>query len=143
MTAGRGTLTITRYGAVVVTVLLSAGYARGQQADPAAAPPSPYVVLAPDDLLASNLIDLELSDADHRRLGEIEDVVLDSGHRIKALVIALGVSRNESFRHIALDWSAVKLTRDGDGKWHAETDLSREALGSAPQAIYRSGFNAD
>jgi hypothetical protein len=105
------------------------------------APASAFVASTPDDLLASNLIDLEVRDPQGARIGEIEDVVLDTSRAARAVVIGVGGFRGGNVRHIGVAIGALQLKRGPDGKWQAVLAATPEALQAAPPFDYKSGFN--
>ena len=100
-----------------------------------------FVAGTPDDLLASNLIDLEVKDAEGARIGEIEDVVLDASRAARAVVIGVGGFRGGNVRHVGVAIGALQLKRGPDGKWRAVLAATPEALQAAPLFDYKSGFN--
>jgi sporulation protein YlmC with PRC-barrel domain len=104
---------------------------------------SPFVAAAPDDMLASNLIDLEVRDSAGARIGEIEDVLLAPDHTIRAVVIAAGGYRGGNVRHVAVQPSAIQVSREPGGKFKAALPLSLDQLNAAPMFPYKSGFNND
>jgi hypothetical protein len=130
-------------------VALSGGAASAQatltQAPAAtnAAIASPFIATAPDDMLASNLIDLEVKDAGGARIGEIEDVVLDASHAARGVVIGVGGYRGGNVRHVGVALTALQLSRSSEGKWQAVLAVPSETLKSAPTFAYKSGFNDD
>jgi sporulation protein YlmC with PRC-barrel domain len=102
---------------------------------------SVFVHREQNDVFASNLIDLEVRNEQNQRLGEIEDLVLDNASVVKALVLGIGGYRGGNTRHIAVEASAVKLHRDGAGRWHALLNVTAEELNAAPDFPYESGWN--
>jgi hypothetical protein len=136
-----------------LALVLASGGAASAQATLSQTPPgqtpvseavtsaSPFVASAPDDLLASNLIDLEVKDPQGARIGEIEDVVLDPSRAARGVVIGIGGYRGGNVRHVGVALSALQLSRNADGKWQAVLAASPEALKSAPAFSYTSGFN--
>jgi hypothetical protein len=112
---------------------------------PSNAAPSPgpgrFVELRPSDLLASNVIDIEVVNGKRERLGEIEDVVLDELRTIRAVVIGLEGVVGKADRHVAVDPASLRIARDEEGRWRAVLDASLDDLKAAPRIPYRSGWN--
>ena len=140
--------------AALVLGLGCAGPVLAQNAAPAGTPPGvapaapgqaagPFVAAAPSDMLASNLIDLEVKDTAGARIGEIEDVLLAPDHTVRALVIAAGGYRGGNVRHVAVQPSAIQVSREPDGKFKAVLPLGLDQLNAAPMFPYKSGFNND
>lgn len=113
------------------------------QTPPGEAPASPFVAHGAGDVLATNLIELEVKSQGGERVGEIEDVVLDSGRVMRAVVIGIGGYRGGNTRHIAVTPDALQVSRDAAGHWQAVLTASPEALKSAPAYDYKSGFNEE
>lgn len=134
--------------AFAAACLLSAAsqsvWAQSPAVPPAAsqsASPTPFGAVEATDRFASNLIDVEVSGPDGKRLGEIEDLVFDASGQIRAAVLALGVKAGSGERHVLVQFGALHLTRGQGVKWQAELDVPPDQLMSAPTIPYRSGWN--
>jgi hypothetical protein len=133
--------------ALVVVMLAASSAAMAQasltQTPLTGAPASPFVSGSPGDVLATNLIELEVKNPQGDRIGEIEDVVLDAGRLMRAVVIGIGGYRGGNTRHIAVTPDALQVSRDAAGHWQAVLTATPEALKSAPDFNYKSGFNEE
>jgi hypothetical protein len=112
-------------------------------AQPRGGPPGGSIFLqsASDDVFASNLIDLEVTNEQSQRIGEIEDLVLDQARNVRAVVLGIGGYRGGNTRRIAVSISALKLNRDAAGKWSASLNATAAQLNAAPEFAYKSGWN--
>ena len=99
------------------------------------------VELAPDAPFASNVVDLEVFNTKHERLGEVVDLALDPNAAVRGYVIALGGRAGAGERHIVVPASALRIARAPGGGWTAEMDASPDQMRAAPTIPYRSGWN--
>ncbi len=133
-------------GLLFVAVVVAGGLsdARAQavllQDPPPAAAASPFVALDGDAPLASSLVEHTLSDAEGRRIGDIEDLALGPSGSVKAVIVAVGTP-GSGLRHVALDPARVSWTREGDGTWRATAAVTPDELRAAPTVAYKSGWN--
>lgn len=130
---------------LALAVLTGSAVAQTTEApvNPNTATSSPFIASAPDDVMGSNLIDLEVKDAQGARVGEIEDVVLDPSHAARGVVIGIGGYRGGNVRHVGIAMTALKVSKTAEGKWQAVLTVPAETLKSAPAFTYQSGFNDD
>ena len=131
-------------GAVAVCLPALAPIAMAQEsaAPPAAVQPaSPFLATRGNDILTSNLIDAEVTNADGKRLGEIEDLVFDVSGQVRAVVVALGARAGAGERHVLVQFTALHLTPVDGGKWRAELDATPDQVKSAPIIAYHNGWN--
>jgi hypothetical protein len=75
--------------------------------------------------------DLELRSASGERLGEVEDVMLDSSGELAGYVVETGGVLGVGERHLFVPRSAVRLQQDAEGRARLVTD---EAIGAFQQA---------
>lgn len=99
------------------------------------------VELAPDAPFASNVVDLEVLNTRHERLGEVVDLALAPNATVRGYVIALGGRAGAGERHVVVPASALSIARGPDGRWTAEMDASPDQLRAVPTIPYRSGWN--
>ncbi len=75
-------------------------------------------------------------DQSNNRIGEIDDVLVDSEARIVALVIGVGGFLGIGERHVAVPYNAVRVTTRDGNKWHLVMNSTKEALNSASAFKY-------
>lgn len=120
------------------------GRAIGQDsaASPASGRPAgPFLSSRGNDILASNLIDAEVTGADGKRVGEIEDLVFDVSGQVRAVVVALGPRTGADERHVLVQFTALHLTPVEGGKWRAELDATPDQVKGASAIAYHNGWN--
>lgn len=83
---------------------------------------------------ASQLIGCAITNSKNESLGEIQDIVLDSGnHRIAYAVVAFGGMLGMGEKYFALPWRLIEIAqRSSDDTPRATLGLDRETLKAAP-----------
>ena len=91
-----------------------------------------FYTLQSNDLSASNLIGMNVYNADDEHIGEIEDIVIDDGKNIKAIVIGVGGFLGLGERNVAVEPGSVLLQKQADGSERALVHTTKENLENAP-----------
>ena len=92
-----------------------------------------FYTVRPADMLASNLLELDVYNLQNEEVGEIEDVIVDNGKTIKAVVISVGGFLGLGERHVAVEPGAIAITRTGEGELRAVVNSTRDDLKNAPE----------
>jgi sporulation protein YlmC with PRC-barrel domain len=116
---------------------------------PTTAPSSPtagatgglFANVQPNELMTSNLIDLDVYNHANEKIGEIEDMILDNNKTARAIVIGVGGFLGIGERHVAVEPSAVQVARDNNGNWRAVVNATREQLRTAPEFRYKGAWD--
>lgn len=96
-----------------------------------------FVTIQPADVLSSKLMGTDVYNKQNESIGEIEDLVIDNGKQLRAIVIGVGGFLGIGERYVAVDPATVVLVRDGDS-WRARVDTSKDDLKKAPTFEYKS-----
>lgn len=91
--------------------------------------------MKPADLVSSRLIGVTVYNNQNDSLGTIEDLVIENGRTITALVVSVGGFLGIGESYVALDPSTVVLN-EKDGSLRAFVDTSRDNLKNAPKFAY-------
>lgn len=109
----------------------------------AAAPPSEggfAVTIPPDAVLSYNLIGLNVYNKANEDVGEIKDLVLQSGKLI-GYVVSVGGFLGIGDHYVVVDPNAVSTAYDQtNGKWTALMDVGKDQLKNAPEFKYEGRF---
>lgn len=92
-----------------------------------------FYAVRPADVLASNLIGLDVHNLKNEEIGEIEDLVVDEGKVIRGIIVGIGGFLGIGERHTAIDPGAVVITREAGGSLKAVVNTTREDLQKAPE----------
>jgi len=100
------------------------------------------VTVSPSDAMGSNLVGLDIHNAANEDVGEIEDVVLDSGMKVKGLVLSVGGFIGVGSKYVVVDPSAVSITYDANAKeWKAMMSATKDQLTAIPEFKYEGKFD--
>jgi sporulation protein YlmC with PRC-barrel domain len=94
-----------------------------------------FVQQRPADVMASQLIGLEVYNNQNEKLGEIEDISVENGKTLTGVVVSVGGFLGMNERYVMVDPATIVVNKDGDD-WKAFVDTSRDTLKSAPKFEY-------
>jgi sporulation protein YlmC with PRC-barrel domain len=100
-----------------------------------------FATVQPNDLMASNLIDLDVYNQQNEEVGEIADLIFDTNKTVRAIIVEVGGFLGLGKRYVALDPSAVQITRGSDGEWLAVVNATRDQLRNAPELNYEGEWD--
>lgn len=95
-----------------------------------------FVAQTPADRVTSKLIGLTIQNGANETIGEIGDIVLDENSTIKAWIVGVGGFLGIGTKYVAVDPSALKLTRVDDKTMKATIDTNKDQLRAAPEYVY-------
>jgi sporulation protein YlmC with PRC-barrel domain len=76
-------------------------------------------------------------DPSQKKIGEIEDVIIDKSGKVTAVIISVGGFLGIDSKDVAAPFAAVHPTKK-DNKWWLTMDTTKDALKSAPGYKYDS-----
>jgi hypothetical protein len=95
-----------------------------------------FVTAKPTDVLSSNLIDLNITNAANETVGEIKDLVLSQGD-LSGYVVSVGGFLGIGERYVVVHPNAVQTSyTENDRKWHAVMNTTKDQLRAAPEFKY-------
>jgi PRC-barrel domain len=95
-----------------------------------------FVTAKPTDVLSSNLIDLNITNAANETVGEIKDLVLSQGD-LSGYVVSVGGFLGIGERYVVVHPNAVQISyTENDRKWHAVMNTTKDQLRAAPEFKY-------
>ena len=92
-----------------------------------------FYTVQPADMLVDNLLGTDVYNLQNEEVGEIENLVIDDGKRIRAVVIAAGGFLGLGERYVAVDPSSILITREAGGGMRAVINTTRDNLRNAPE----------
>ena len=95
-----------------------------------------FVAQAPSDMVASKLVGLTIQNASNETIGEIADVVLDEGTRVKSWIVGVGGFLGIGTKYVAVDPSAMRLVRAEGDKLKATINTDKDQLRATPEYVY-------
>jgi hypothetical protein len=95
-----------------------------------------FVTAQPTDILSSNLIGLDITNAQKEEIGEIKDLVVSNG-QLAVYVISVGGFLGVGERYVVVAPSAVQINyNENDKKWTATMNATKDVLEGAPEFKY-------
>lgn len=115
-----------------------------QPANPAAAKPGlrtvdpasvklTFYTVQSADMLASKLLDAEVYNLQNEEIGEVEDIIIDQGRTVRAVVISVGGFLGIGERNVAADPASLVLMRESGSELRIVANTTREDLKAAPE----------
>ena len=95
-----------------------------------------FVAQAPNDFVTSKLVGLSIQNGANETIGQVADVVFDDSRTIKAFVVSVGGFLGIGAKYVAIDPSALRLTRVDDRTLKAVIETDRDQLRAAPEYRY-------
>jgi sporulation protein YlmC with PRC-barrel domain len=89
--------------------------------------------LGPADMRMSKLIGTEIRNLQDENVGEIEDIILENGTTMRAIIVGVGGFLGLGERYVAVDPSSITISRNQDGDVEAVLNSTREDLRNAPE----------
>lgn len=92
-----------------------------------------YYSAQPADTLASKLMKATVYNNEGQRIGDIEDLLIDQGRNIGAVIIGVGGFLGLGERYISLPPSSVVLTPQANGSYRAVINATQDSVRTAPE----------
>ncbi|GJD34565.1 PRC-barrel domain-containing protein [Methylobacterium aerolatum] len=95
-----------------------------------------FVAQTPQDMVASKLVGLSITNGAGDTIGQVADMVLDEKQQVKAWIVGVGGFLGIGAKYVAIDPSAVKVSRGDNDTLKAVIDTTKDQLRAAPEYIY-------
>ena len=94
-----------------------------------------FVDVQPAHVMATKLIGSKVYNNQNEDIGQIQDLAVEGGSTIRAVIIGVGGFLGMGERYAAVDPSSILLSRQ-EGSWRAVLNISRDDLKTAPAFKY-------
>jgi hypothetical protein len=95
------------------------------------------------DMLSTNIVGLDVYDAQRNDIGKIQDIIIADGKMVKGYVLSVGRFLGMGTHYVAVDPATISIRYDQDSKkWRAETKVTKEQLKAAPEFKYEGQWQA-
>lgn len=125
----------TAPGSAATDARSNLGQAEGMKMGDTATVAIKFVTIQPASIMSSKLIGANVYNKQDESLGEIQDLAIDNGNRITAVVVSVGGFLGIGEKYVAIDPSTIVINRK-DGNWRAYVDTSKDSLKNAPKFEY-------
>ena len=98
--------------------------------------PVRFATVKPADTLSSRLIGSNVYNKQNENIGTVEDLVIENGKTVTALVVGVGGFLGLGERYVAVDPSTVSLVRQEGGSSRVVMDTTKDNLRNAPAFEY-------
>ncbi|ESR22412.1 PRC-barrel domain-containing protein [Lutibaculum baratangense] len=88
-----------------------------------------------EELLASDLMSVNVQNAEGENLGSIKDVLITEDRGVQAVVIGIGGFLGIGEKDVAINYDQVERSRDENGELVLTLNATREELENAPQFV--------
>ncbi|GGD31303.1 PRC-barrel domain-containing protein [Aureimonas glaciei] len=96
-------------------------------------PAAPAAGSMPMNHLASDLADMDVYGANNEKIGEIDDLIVNSDGTVAAAVVEVGGFLGMGERDVLVNFSSLQMTMEGDEKRISVPELTKETLTAAPE----------
>ncbi len=100
-----------------------------------------FYTVSPADMLASTLMDLDVHNLQNEGIGEIDDLIIDEGKNIRAVVLSVGGFLGIGDRRVAVQPSSIIITREGGDNLKAVVNTNKVELQNAPEFKYEGSLS--
>lgn len=121
-----------------VALVLTAGIAAGPAS--AAQPPQMITTLPGEASPISDYYNQNVYDRSDNKIGEVNDLLLDSGGKVNAVMVGVGGFLGVGEKNVAVPFQALKVA-EKNGKRYLVLDTTKEALQTAPGYSYDHSKN--
>jgi sporulation protein YlmC with PRC-barrel domain len=102
-----------------------------------------FISVKSDDKLSSNIVGLDVYNAQNNDIGKIQDIVFDTSKQMTGFILSVGGFLGMGTHYVAVDPGSVKVTYDAGNKvWRATMNATKDQLKSAPEFKYEGEWNA-
>jgi sporulation protein YlmC with PRC-barrel domain len=102
-----------------------------------------FIKVNNDDMLSSNVVGLDIYNAQNNKIGKIQDVVLDKAGKVTGYILSVGGFLGMGTHYVAVDPGAVSIAYDDANKtWRARMNATKDQLKSAPEFKYGGRWTA-
>jgi predicted outer membrane protein/sporulation protein YlmC with PRC-barrel domain len=114
------------------TTAQQSGQAGIRTVGPAGAVTVQFYSVQPADIRASDLMDMTVYNLQNETIGEIEDLILDDGKNVRAVVLSVGGFLGIGDRHVTVVPASIVVTKGSDGSTRAVINSTKDDLKNAP-----------
>lgn len=99
--------------------------------------PVTFTSVQPTDVPGSRLMGVNVYSKQDESIGEIEDLLIENGKTIRAVILGVGGFLGVGERYVAVDPSSITFMRSGNtGAVRAVLDTTKDQLSKAPTFDY-------
>jgi len=93
-----------------------------------------------DSVTVSNWYKQSVYDPSNAKVGAVNDVLVDKGGKITALIVGVGGFLGAGEKDVAVPFDAVRVTTKDNNKWYLVMNATKDGLKAAPGYKYDKGM---
>jgi len=93
-----------------------------------------------DSVTVSNWYKQSVYDPSDAKVGAVNDVLVDKGGKITALIVGVGGFLGAGEKDVAVPFDAVRVTTKDNNKWYLVMNATKDGLKAAPGYKYDKGM---
>src|SRR5450756_2361056 len=93
-----------------------------------------------DSVTVSNWYKQSVYDPSDAKVGAVNDVLVDKGGKITALIVGVGGFLGAGEKDVAVPFDAVRVTTKDNNKWYLVMNATKDGLKTAPGYKYDKGI---
>ena len=102
-----------------------------------------FVQVQNTDMLSSNVVGLEIHNAQNDKIGKIQDIAFDASKKVTGYILSVGGFLGMGTHYVAVNPDAVTVSYDAQNKvWKATMNATKDQLKSAPEFKYDGQWTA-
>lgn len=119
-----------------------AGQAGIRTVDPNAAVRVTFYTVQAADMRVSDLMGMDVYNLNNENIGEIEDLVIDDGKNIRAVVVSVGGFLGMGERNVAIDPRSIVVSTRNNATDRVVVNTTKDELKNAPEFKFTEKTNA-
>ena len=123
----------TTFAAAFAALLLASHVASAQQTPPPEASPSATQTQTDNDFRSTQLVGANVYNAANEDIGEIEDIIFDSGGSVSAVVVSVGGFLGIGEKYVAMPFKSLKIAREADKDLKITVEGTKDSLKAMPE----------
>jgi hypothetical protein len=102
-----------------------------------------YVQIQSSDMLTSNIVGLDIHNAQNDNIGKLQDIAFDPSHKLAGYILSVGGFLGMGVHYVAVSPDALMVSYDSQNKvWKATMNATKDELKAAPEFKYGGQWTA-
>jgi sporulation protein YlmC with PRC-barrel domain len=121
--------------AVATAVVIAPAFAQQPAPAPTTAGPARIYTDMPAGTTVNNFYKQSVYDPSDSKIGDVEDVLIDTDGHVSAMIIAVGGFLGVGEKDVAVPYSSIRAS-EKNNKWYLVLNTTKDALKTAPGFTY-------
>jgi sporulation protein YlmC with PRC-barrel domain len=121
--------------AAALAVVIAPAFAQQPAPAPTTAGPARICTDMPAETTVNNFYKQSVYDPSDNKIGDVEDVLIDTDGHVSAMIIAVGGFLGVGEKDVAVPYSSIRASKKNN-KWYLVLNTTKDALKTAPGFTY-------